>query len=967
MYKFLLTSLILSTASISLTAAKISPDTAKGIADKFLSSHFFTRAHLDSSNLQFDNYKNTIYVINNPSGGWVLVAADDSLPNQVLGYSPVGHFTTDNLSDGARWMLDEYARGIASINNNSPKIQFASRSDKSVAPLLGEIAWDQYYPYNSLAPEIGEENCLAGCVNIALAQIMRYHKYPQKGSGTHFYNWKDTRLSADFSKAEYQWDLMKPSYTGNESEVEKNAVAQLIYDVAVSNESNFGIAETSASFKIGNFLSYFNYDPGISVVVRNECKANDYESILRAELDKHLPVYVEGGSPGGAHSFVCDGYDSEGYFHYNYGWGASSNGYFLCSATGFDSYPTLTIGIKPNEGGLPGLWGATSDDVYWKENDYISCYFNAVIHSQLKADIEVGFGVEDKTGKVKYFPKDRFDNVDNAQIFGYDFNDKVEDGEYILYPVCRIVSGEWRRVYVGENAADHVELSVKNGIKTYTNKGVGGELEEGVVQIDGIYYEFEDNEAVVTSRNSRGKCYEGNVVIPASVNYNGKEYPVTVIGEAAFKFSRLNKLTIGKNVRLIMTGAFTQCHVDDLVFAEGTQLKEIASFAFNQADIPVLRLPEGLETLGPCAFRGDIKLLDIPSTLKDLPSETFSCNYLYFKDLYVHWKSEETLPSYVESTISTDVSHTTLHVPAGCGDIYRNHELWSKFGTITDKEGDPILAKIDQLYYLIDNEEAIITSPSTRDEGYSGNIVIPATVGYSGKTYPVTAIGEGAFKDSQLSSLKVGKNVSLIETNAFENSEIKDFLFEEGSKLKELSWAAFSFAHIPMLILPEGLEKIGENAFIGWFDTLSIPSTVKNLPSASLSCFSLKDLYVHWKNENDLPFYDQYTINDDVTKATLHVPVGCVQIYQNHEMWSKFGTIKDDQTGVQNVHGGNNKIKIISHDGYISFESADKNVIGYVYSIQGQLLAALQPGVNIFFGKGVFILRTGNKAYKVIM
>ena len=53
------------------------------------------------------------------------------------------------------------------------------------------------------------------------------------------------------------------------------------------------------------------------------------------------------------------------------------------------------------------------------------------------------------------------------------------------------------------------------------------------VLIDGIYYEFvsEIKEAIVTSNPNK---YKGNVVIPASVTYNGAEYRVTSIGNEAF-------------------------------------------------------------------------------------------------------------------------------------------------------------------------------------------------------------------------------------------------------------------------------------------------------------------------------------------------------------------------------------------------------------------------------------------------
>lgn len=920
MRKLLLTTLLLSIGLPSLKAAKISQGDAIGIAETFLTSHSATRAGIDLSLATIDCHNDAVYIINNPSGGWVLVAADDAIDRKVLGYSTIGRFNDQNLPEGVQWLLDEYSKGIASYKKAAVATTNNTRTDGSVSPLLGDIAWDQFSPYNELCPEVNGEKSAAGCVNIAVAQIMRYYNYPEKGIGSHYYEWNDTRLSVDFSKSEYRWDLIKPTYSGNESTQEKEAVAKLIYDVAVANESMFAPGATGSSFNLYNFLTHFNYDPGLTPVIRDQCKAKDYEEILRAELNEGRPVYVEGGSgTAGGHSFVCDGYDQDGYFHYNFGWGAEWNGYFLCSATGFDSYPTLTIGIKPNEGNLPGLWAGTSDDVYWTENDYISCYFNAVIYSGLTAEIEAGLAVEEKlTGRIIYCPKTKSDPMTNIQVFGFTLDDELSDGEYIVYPISRVAGGEWKRVYVGENAADHVELKIADGVRTYTNMGVGGEMEEGVVLIDGMYYRFNDDEATVTNRNSRGNSYSGNVVIPSSVTYEGKEYQVTIIGEEAFKLSQLNTLIVGKNIRLIDVGAFMQCHVDNLVFEEGSNLKELASWAFNLADIPVLKLPEGLEILGACAFRGEIKSLDLPSTVRDLPSETISC--IGLKDLYLHWINNEELPPYDINAITTDVSHSTLHVPNNCIELYRSHELWSKFGKISDSDTPVEVVKINGLYYTFDGEGATVTSPKTGDDDYSGDIIIPDYVTYNDKDYPVCVIGEAAFKATILNTLKIGENVRAIESEAFTQCHVDNFEFADNSHLKEIASMGFYLCSIEKLNLPEGLETIGENGLNGEIRKLTLPKSVNNLPSGSISVIGLTDLYVKWEKEDELPFYDISAIQTYVGNATLHVPEGCADIYRNHRLWSLFGSIseiKAIEDGINEIFADNSTLDVYNMQGML--------------------------------------------------
>ncbi len=80
------------------------------------------------------------------------------------------------------------------------------------------------------------------------------------------------------------------------------------------------------------------------------------------------------------------------------------------------------------------------------------------------------------------------------------------------------------------------------------------------VEIDGIYYELvsKNKEATVIEKPS-GE-YTGSVVIPASITYDGAEYSVTSIGEAAFyECSGLTSITIPNSVTSIGESAFMGC------------------------------------------------------------------------------------------------------------------------------------------------------------------------------------------------------------------------------------------------------------------------------------------------------------------------------------------------------------------------------------------------------------------------
>lgn len=330
-------------ASVSQEDAFNKASTFKKVAQK---TNLFKTKNIESQlKLAYtatNNDINTLYVFNIGVGeGYVIVSGDDTT-QPILGYSDEGEIDYANLPDGLKYLLGEYSLQVAysathSNNNYNLKSEENETLSNSVAPLLGNTAWNQDSPYNDMCPIYNKNlHSASGCAATAMAQILYYHKWPKIGKGTHSYTptqYDMGTLTVDFSKSEYGWNNMLSSYNSESSAESKAAVAKLMYDCGVAISMEYGAQSGALSRNWGYALvNYFDYDKGVAYRNRNNYGIKEWDDIIVNEINNKRPVYATGFSSSGGHAFVFDGYDSNGFIHVNWGWGAMSNGYFRTTA-----------------------------------------------------------------------------------------------------------------------------------------------------------------------------------------------------------------------------------------------------------------------------------------------------------------------------------------------------------------------------------------------------------------------------------------------------------------------------------------------------------------------------------------------------------------------------------------------------------------------------------------------------------
>lgn len=367
---------------------------AKAIAEKqaallgvTIDQKAMTKARKQGSKGEITLSQESYYVFPNAnSKGFTIVSGDDRLP-EIVGYSSQGSYDENNLPEGFISFMKAYQnlynkvnlddaealKNLAEIKAWRNKKNASAETSSAVAPLLGNIEWDQTSPYNNMCPRYDSVHVAAtGCVATAMAQVMAYYKYPKqlKADIPGYVNrWNGIPMEIPTITREegvYDWDNMLPKYNkeANATQQQKDAVAKLMYHCGAAVQMNYG-PESAAAVSASKLAKYFGYDADLMMDLnRSTFSLDKWMQIIDTELAAGRPVLYSGQASDGGHQFICDGKDGEGLYHINWGWSGSQNGYFDLSllnpekggtgsgssTEGYNRLCSMTIGIAPDNG-----------------------------------------------------------------------------------------------------------------------------------------------------------------------------------------------------------------------------------------------------------------------------------------------------------------------------------------------------------------------------------------------------------------------------------------------------------------------------------------------------------------------------------------------------------------------------------------------------------------------------------------
>ena len=435
-------------------------------------------------------------------------------------------------------------------------------------------------------------------------------------------------------------------------------------------------------------------------------------------------------------------------------------------------------------------------------------------------------------------------------------------------------------------------------------------------EVNGINYIITSNKDCTVAVVSRTPKYSGDIVIPESVNYNGKTFIVTSIADFAFyDCHNLISLTIPGSVTLINKKSFNGCNnlkiltlldgVEELFFAGGIN-------TFNQSPLEKIYLGRDV-TYASSPFKGKKKLKDI----------TFG----------------ETVTTIYESLFESCTALRSLTIPSNITEIKDN-----AFSKSTEIE-EIIICNSDNPLYL--GENAFGRNNSKLKSLYIGRNLNYTLGVYGNSARPfygaqileevrisdnVTELNKYMFSFLPIKHIEIPNSVETIGRGCFDNCEcLLSIVIPNSVKIIE-DFAFCDCNNLQKIIIGKNVESIGSKAFGFSPEEISVLRKVVSL------------------NEKPCPAgdafrydYSKSALHSDAylrAKDTLYVPKGSVELYRKADGWKDFYYIFEIDDSTSNI---------------VKLDNTETNKPNSFFNVMGQFVTEPRKGIYIKNGKKVII------------
>lgn len=365
-----------------LFAQNVSNQRALDVAAEFLLTN--NRVDLSCAELipvSGSNNEIVYYCIELNPKGYIIVPADDKVI-PIIAYSFLSNFdTTRSFSKILIQDIEtrlEMSYLLTSIQKQAIMQQWAELSDGIIQqhkfqqwPAPGttstegwvETQWTQSSPYNQYCPmdPVTSNRSYAGCPAIAMAQIVNYYKttnntrFDDGDDYHHNYAGRNYYIDDDFDSLDFlsfpllnQWLDSIDLIFGNSQETSNQSAAALVFACGTACVQVY-TSQGSGTFSVAQaYDAYLRFGFSQAVLIEDTTIVM-YDMLIDNMMlgyPAHLAVVNDAWTVG--HNVVVDGYNTDGYFHINFGWGGSSDGWWSIPDPSFPYSMSVLEGIVLN-------------------------------------------------------------------------------------------------------------------------------------------------------------------------------------------------------------------------------------------------------------------------------------------------------------------------------------------------------------------------------------------------------------------------------------------------------------------------------------------------------------------------------------------------------------------------------------------------------------------------------------------
>ena len=490
-------------ASVFMFAEGIDKTQALRKAQEFMPGKNFQEVK-SISKARGDALGDAFYVFNaDNNGGFVIVSGDDrTVP--ILGYSRTGSIDMEKMPENMKWWLEGYARQIEALGTSvkpAQKVKVRGISSwPAIQPMI-QTKWNQGTPYNLGCPDSKGRDwrddgfatnnqgiyntgniCVTGCVATAMAQILYYWSYPNTCPALNSYTTYSNGWSMKaLPESSFDWDAMKLSYSSNETTGESvSAIATLLRYCGQSVGMDYTLEASEASVSPSVLTNVFGYSKNIRQLYRDAYSTSQWEEIIYAELAANRPVLYSGQAVDGGHQFIVDGYDGNGLFHMNWGWGGMHD----------DEYFVLSLADPDGQ----GIGGSATDGAFQFDQDALIGVEpgnnEEALTPQIKSDIDAMTTHE----YTRASTDDDFTGVQFRGAFYASYNMEPTEARDVQVGWALCQNGQVKKVV---SSGSYTIAAGKTSSGFYTNKDnltFGAGMALGKYEVCQVY-KFTDNDA----------------------------------------------------------------------------------------------------------------------------------------------------------------------------------------------------------------------------------------------------------------------------------------------------------------------------------------------------------------------------------------------------------------------------------------------------------------------------------------